>query len=102
MRFPQECKSNPHFLDVVIPTPLEVQAKIKSLLTNQELMEIGEDPAYYLQNEELRALNWNDTDWFEKKPTSIPKKEVPRIKSTSNLLRKPNRQYIDEDRMEKR
>jgi len=26
-------------------------------------MDVGEDPAYFIQNEDLRNLNWNDEEY---------------------------------------
>ncbi|CAD8200921.1 unnamed protein product [Paramecium pentaurelia] len=106
MKFTQEEKHHCQRMNINIPTPLEMQQKLKAQLTHQELLEIGEDPAYFIQDEEMRRLNWNEEDWLSKSHTHLKKemKDIPKIKSNSNLLKikKPTIRSNTEDRTERK
>ncbi|CAD8188908.1 unnamed protein product [Paramecium pentaurelia] len=106
MKFTQEEKHHCQRMNINIPTPLEMQQKLKAQLTHQELLEIGEDPAYFIQDEEMRRLNWNEEDWLSKSHTHLKQemKDIPKIKSTSNLLKikKPTIRSNTEDRTERK
>ncbi|CAD8090759.1 unnamed protein product [Paramecium sonneborni] len=106
MKFTQEEKHHCQRTNINIPTPLEIQQKLKAQLTHQELLEIGEDPAYFIQDEDMRRLNWNEEDWLSKSHTHFQKeiKDISKIKSNSNLLKikKPTIRLNTDDRTERK